>query len=177
MEGVPGLRVVLVKLIPGLEGVLIGGRALGVDGGVDEVGVSLLPGLLKALLEHEGGELGVGGNLGGGQEHAVKLLGREVHTVPILLVPHGDGEGQRLDVQLLPKLSGDVGGGIGQKLDASHIGLLHFMKLPLIGRISDVTWPLSQKGARLSMRRGIQILSRFRAFWAAEGGGCRRGTG
>ena len=92
---------------------------------MDEVGVPLLPGLLKALLEHKGGQLGVGGNLGGRQKHAVKLLGGKVHAVPVLLVSHGDGEGKYLDVQLLPESGGNISGGISQKFNVSHSGLLH----------------------------------------------------
>ena len=125
MEGFLGLGVVLEEFVPGLDGILIGGRALGVDGGVDEVGVPLLPGLFKALLEHKGGQLGVGGNLGGRQKHAVKLLGGKVHAVPVLLVSHGDGEGKYLDVQLLPESGGNISGGISQKFNVSHSGLLH----------------------------------------------------
>ena len=115
-----GLRVVLIELVPGLEGVHIGGRPLGVDAGVDQIGIARLPGRLEALGEHEGVELGVGGDLRGGQEHLIELVGGEVDAVIQLPVPHGDGEGERLDIQLLPQLGGDVGGGVGGEFDMSH---------------------------------------------------------
>ena len=120
VEGIPGLGVVLVELPPGLIGVGAGGRALGVDGGVDQVGIPLLPGRLKQLGEHIGVELGVGGNFGGRQKHIVKLLGSKVKAVLILPVSHGDGEGEHLDSQLLPQPGGDIGGGVGGEFDARH---------------------------------------------------------
>ena len=114
------LRVAAVKVVAGLERVLTGGGAFGVDGRIDEVGAALLQGLLKNLLEHKAGQLGVGGDLRRGQEHVVKLLGGEIEAVPQLPLPHGDGEGQDLDGVFLPQSGRDVGGGVRQKFDLSH---------------------------------------------------------
>ena len=54
LELVLGVGVVLIELLPGLDGILMGGRALGVDGGVDEMGIAVVVGLLIALAEHKG---------------------------------------------------------------------------------------------------------------------------
>ena len=97
MEGVFGFGVVLVEVVPGLKGVSVSGRALGVDGDMDEIGVPFGPGRLKALGKHEGVELGVGRDLRGGQEHIKKLIRGEVHAVLVFLLAHGDGEGEHLD--------------------------------------------------------------------------------
>ena len=119
-EGVPGLGVVLVELLPGLKGVAIGGRALGVDGGVDQIGTALTPRLLKALGEDIGVQLGVSWDLGAVQQHLKELVGSEIKAVHILPVAHCDGEGEDLDLQLLPQSGGDIGSGVGRKLDTSH---------------------------------------------------------
>ena len=120
VEGILGLRMVLVKVVPGLKGVCEGGRALGVDGDVDEIGISFRPGRFKALSKHIGIELGVGGDLGGGQEHIKKLVRGKVYAVFIFLIPHGDGEREHLDGPLFPQLGGQVCSGIGGELDTSH---------------------------------------------------------
>ena len=116
------LRVVPVEIPPGLEGIGAGGGALGVDGGVNQIGVPRLPGRLKDLGKHIGVELGVGGDFGGGQQHVVELLGGEIKAVGQLPVLHGDGEGEYLDIQFLPQGGGDIGGGIGGKFDTGHRG-------------------------------------------------------
>lgn len=63
-KGILRLRPVLIKLLPGLKSVLMGGRTLGIDGGVDQVGIALAERLLKTLAEHKGGQLGMGGDVG-----------------------------------------------------------------------------------------------------------------
>ena len=125
LEVLPGLGVLLINLLPGLDGVLMGGRALGVDGGIDEVGIAVIVGLLKALLKDIGVELSMGGDLRGAEQHPVKLLRSKIIAVFILLVPHGDGEGEHLNIQLLPQSAGDVGGRIGNHFYVSHSGLLN----------------------------------------------------
>ena len=64
LEILPSLRVLLIELLPGLDRVLMGSRTLGVDGGIDEVGIAVVVGLLKALLKDIGVELSVGGICG-----------------------------------------------------------------------------------------------------------------
>ena len=64
------------------------------------------------------------GDLRGGQELLIKLVGGKVYPVLILPVPHGNGEGQDLDIQLLLHLGRNVRGRIGNKLNVSHLGLL-----------------------------------------------------
>ena len=60
-----------------------------------------LPRLLVALLEYEGGVLGVGGDLGRGQQGLIKLLGSEIYPVPQIPALHVDVEGKHLDAQFL----------------------------------------------------------------------------
>ena len=120
VEALLGLGVMLIEVVPGLKGVAEGGGTLGVDGDVNEVSIPLGPGALKALGEYVGVELGVGGNLGGGQEHIKKLIGGEVYAVLIFLVTHGNGEGEYLDGILIPQLCGQVCGGVGGEFDTSH---------------------------------------------------------
>src|SRR5699024_8587613 len=117
-------------------GVLIGGRALGVDGGIDQAAAPLLKRLLKALAEDKGVELGVGGNLSRREEHGIKLLRGKIIAVLELLVPHGDGEGEHLNAQFLPQGAGDVGGGVCDKFDRYHGGppkIVHYLGItPII---------------------------------------------
>ena len=64
------------------------------------------------------------GNLGGAEQHAVKLFRCKIIAVLVLLVPHGNGEGQHLNIQFLPQGAGDIGGRIGNHFYVSHSGLL-----------------------------------------------------
>ena len=123
-ELVPADGVLLLKLGVGLKGVVVGRGGLVVDGDVNKVGISGVVGVLVARLELELGQLGVGGNLGRSGEHGVKFIRGEIHLVQVLPVLHGDGKGQNADVQRRPQVGGDVGGGIRQKLNTSHNGLL-----------------------------------------------------
>ena len=123
-EGIPGLRVVLKELPPGLDGVLVGGAALGIDGCVDQVCVPCFPGLLIALLELVRRELGMCRDLGLLRQRLIELLRGEILPIPQFPLPHGDGEGHDPDPQLFPQGLGDIGGGIGQKQDLRHSGLL-----------------------------------------------------
>ena len=132
-EGPLCLRVVPVELPPGLVGVGAGGGALGVDGDVDQVGIPILPGRLKDLGKDVGVELGVGGDLGSGQEQVVKLLRGKIETVAVLFVAHGDGEGEHLNAQLLPHRDRDIGGGVGGKFYTSHYRPPHPSgKIPIV---------------------------------------------
>ena len=71
-------------------------------------------------MKQKGVKLGVGGNLGCGQEHIKKLIGLEVYAVLIFLVSHGDGERENLDGELIPQLSGQIRSGVGGEFDTSH---------------------------------------------------------
>ena len=107
-EGLLRLRPVLIELLPGLERVLVGGRALGVDGSVDQVGIPLSERFLKALAEHKGSQLGMGRDLRRGQQHIIKFRGGKINTVLIFPGSHRNGEGEHQDVQLLPQGPRDV---------------------------------------------------------------------
>ena len=72
----------------------MGGRALGIDRGIDQIGIPLAERLLKALAEHEGGQLGMSGDLRCRQQHIIKFRGGKINAVLILPAPHGDGEGK-----------------------------------------------------------------------------------
>ncbi len=116
--------MVLKELPPGLDGVLVGGAALGIDGCVDQICVPCFPGLLIALLELVRRELGMCRDLGLLRQRLIELLRGEILPIPQFPLPHGDGEGHDPDPQLFPQGLGDIGGGIGQKQDLRHSGLL-----------------------------------------------------
>ena len=117
------VRVLLKELLPGHHRVFIGAGALGVDGHIDQVRHSLSQGALVQVGKHHRSQLGVGGDPRGGGQIAIEVLGFKVHAIPQFPVIHYNGEGEHLDVQLLPQRSGDVGCGVRDKLDIGHRSL------------------------------------------------------
>ena len=117
----PGLGVGLKKLLPGHEGIAVGGRPLGVDGHIDHIGVPLPPDFLIRLQKLHGGVLGGGGQPGTGGQNPVKFLVGEIPAFGIALVAHGNGKGQDADAVALLQLLRDIAGRIGDDLDFSHV--------------------------------------------------------
>jgi len=119
-QAVPGLRVLLKEVVPGVAGGGVGHRAPGVDADDANGGVPLLP-----RLDDAGVVLGVvypGGDrqlLAFGAE-LVKLLGADVVPLPVGLPQHRHGEGGLLHPLGKGGGKGDITGGIGDELDLFH---------------------------------------------------------
>ena len=120
----PAAGVLREKGFPRHQGVFTGAGALGIDGHIDEVRHPLRQGGGVELVEHQGRQLGVGGDPGRGDQLPVEILGLEIHAVLVLLIVHHDGKGQHLDAQLPLERGGDIRRGISDKFDTGH-AILH----------------------------------------------------
>ena len=112
--------VMLVEKPDGLDRVVIGGGALGVDQHQDQVrnpGAGLLE---INIHELKGRDLRGGGNVIVLCHQGIEALIIKVHTAGIAFAAQGDGERDHGYVMLLLIGSGNVAGGIAHDLDLAH---------------------------------------------------------
>ena len=121
----------------GLDGVVIGGGAPGIDQHQDQVG-DPGAGLVQINIHKlEGRDLGGGGEIVMLRQQGIEALIIKVHAAGIALAAQGDGERDHGYVMLLLVGNGDITGGIGHDLDLAH----RYAFLRVVSKIKTIFVP------------------------------------